>query len=361
MRVIDCGCFKVKTKIPFSNWTDIVHAYMDAQGLNYGNLYYYFSDLVSAEDSEEHDFAMKKGPCARAQRDCPAFGDIHHYRESEYTDVLYLSNIETPTECTEQDLLPLMKKLHRNYGFSQCDLYYADVNFFQQMIPAVKKCGKDLSLYKIAGSGIQLHRDCLGENYIYLSVDILSDGILLDSTPYFEAMKALLPDIKMTCERRVIFDEEDKRLFAERNKCAKSVVEKCVHFFEDHFPDGFSQNYGDAKYSCAQALRKYAKGTGFTYKKKDAYFYSIEKRTERGHMICLEVAAGPGHYCVEFEVVFKGMGFEHSLGWCSFSPANQNELESFICELMATVKGLENEMLPMLETYYPATPEWYFL
>lgn len=361
MRVIDCGYFKVKTKIPFSNWTNIVHAYMDEQGLSYGKLYYYFNDLVSAEDSEEYDFATKKGPCARAQRDCPAFGDIHHYRESEYTDALYLSNIETPTECTEQDILPLMKKLHRNYGFSQCDLYYADINFFQQMIPAVKKRGKDLSLYKIAGSGIQLHRDCLGENYIYLSVDILHEDTLLDATPYFEAMKTLLPGIKMTCERRVIFDEEDKRLIEERNRCAKPVVEKCVQFFEDHFPDGYSQNYGDAKYSCAQALRKAAKGTDFTYKKEDAYFYSIEKRTGRGHKLCLEAAAGPGNYRVEFEVVFKGMGFGHSLGWCSFSPTNQNELETFISELMAIVKGLEIELLPMLETCYPVTPEWYFL
>lgn len=149
MRVIDCGYFKVKTKIPFSNWTDIVHTYMDEQGLSYGSLYYYFNDLVSAEDSEEYDFAINKGPCARAQRDCPAFGDIHHYRESEYPDVLYLSNIETPTGCTEQDILPLMKKLHRNYGFSQCDLYYADINFFQQMIPAVKSAGKTCPSIKL--------------------------------------------------------------------------------------------------------------------------------------------------------------------------------------------------------------------
>lgn len=78
-------------------------------------------------------------------------------------------------------------------------------------------------------------------------------------------------------------------------------------------------------------------------------------------MLCLEAAAGPGNYRVEFEVVFKGMGFEHSLGWCSFSPTNQNELETFICELMGTVKGLENEMLPKLDACYPETPEWYFL
>lgn len=361
MRVVDCRYFKVKAKIPFSDWTDIIHTYIDEQGLSYGNLYYYFNDLVSAEDSEEYDFAMKKGPCARAQRDCPAFGDIHHYRESEYTDVLYLSNIETPTGCTEQDILPLMKKLHKNYGFSQCDLYYADVNFFQQVMPAVKKCGKDLSLYKIDGSGIQLHRDCLGENYICLSVDVLSDGILLDSTPYFEAMKALLPGIKMTCERRVIFNEGEKRMFTERNKCAKPVVEKCVQFFEDHFPDGYSQNYGDAKYSCAQALRKCAKEMGFTYKKEDSYFYRIEKRTERGHVFLLEVASGPGNYWAECEVIFKGMGFEHSLGCCSYAPGDQRELEAFIRELMQIVKEVETGLLIELDACYPNTPEWYFL
>lgn len=361
MRVLDCGYFKVKTKIPFSNWAEIVHAYLEEQGLQYGKFYYYFNDLISAEDPEEYDTAMKKGPCVRAQRDCPAFGEIHCYQESEYTDVLYLSNIEMPTECTEQDVLPLMKKLHRGYGFSQCDLYYGDINFFQQMVPAVTKRGKDLSCYKMDGSCIQLHRDCLGENYIYMSVDILYDGVLLDAAPHFEAMEALLPGIKMTRERRVVFDEEDINELAEYGKSAKPLVEKCVRYFEKNFPKDFSQNYGSAKYSCAQALRKCAKEQGFTYRKEDGYVYCIDKRSERGHVLHLEAVAGPGNYWVEFEIAFKGMGFEHSLGWCSFAPANQKELDAFLQELMETVKEAEGELLPQLDACYPATPEWYFV
>ena len=361
MRVLDCGLFKVKTKIPFSNWAEIIHTYLETQGLHYGKLYYYFEDLVSVDDTEKYDYAMKKGSCAKAQRDCPAFGDIHCYRGSEYTDTLYLSNIETPTECTEKDILPLMKKLHRYYGFSQCDLYYADIDFFQKMIPSEKEHVKDLSLYKIDGSGIHLHRDCLGENYICLSVDILHDGNLLDATPYFEAMESLMPGIKMTKERRVIFDEDAKRVLSECNKSAKPVVEKCISFLKKNFPYGVSQNYEYTKYSCAQALRKCAKESGFIYKKvEEAFFYCIEKKTERGNILQLEAACGPGHYRVEFEVIFKGMGFEYVLGWCSYSPANQTELETFIRKLIKILEKLEADFIPELASCYPVTPAWFF-
>lgn len=60
MRVIEYCDFNIKTKIPFSDWTNIVHTYLRELGLSYKEFYYYFGVSVSKDDKEEYEYNVKK-------------------------------------------------------------------------------------------------------------------------------------------------------------------------------------------------------------------------------------------------------------------------------------------------------------
>ena len=352
MRVIESAEYRIKRKIPFSEWADIVHTFLEAQGLSYKKFYYYFEDLIDAGDKDEYDYAVKKGPCAKILKDCPKLGEIQFHNETEYTDIIYISNIEKPTMCTEADLLPLMKKIHRNYGFSECNIYFGDINYFDRLVPAEDKPVKSPQMYQVCGSAIQLHKDCQGLNYIVMSIDILEDENLLDATPYFEAMSKLLPGVRYYKVRRIELSEEEEKIIAEQNKTAIPLVEKCKNYLKERLSMELIQNYDNPKYSCAQALKKCAKGTGFVYESFQPYLYRLNKNTLRNHALTVEVFAGPGHYSVEFEILFKGAAFKHVLGVCSYAPQNQKDLEMFIESLLQILKEFENGPMIELDEHY---------
>ena len=135
MRPINPYCFSIGTKIPYSDWPEIVHQYLDRPGISFRRFMYHFKDLFNFYETVDEKWSH--GSCAKAVRDCPAPGEIHFLNGSAYgtLDALWLGNIDSETACTEADLLPLMKKIHRRYGFSETNLYYYDIDFSTMLFP----------------------------------------------------------------------------------------------------------------------------------------------------------------------------------------------------------------------------------
>ena len=269
MRVIQTYTFKMSPKTPYSDYPEIVHRFLDEQKLVSHRFLYFFDELIFMKSTEE---TLATGSCAKAVKDCPTLGEIRFLNGSAYgmSPKLFVSNIDADTGCSEADILPHMKKIHRKYGFCESDLYYYDIDFFHNVIPFERDMSQveyraerfqhDLDPVLLLqnqpyGSGIRLHRYSTGGNYISLSIDILQSGIIHDATPYFEAMKALLPNIHPTVSMQIYLTDAEKQEIVSWDKQITPALEKSRSFFTERFPTKDRQNNDFSNYTIAAKLK----------------------------------------------------------------------------------------------------------
>lgn len=279
MRVIETYTFKLSPKTPYSDYPAIARRFLDEQQLVSHRFLYYFDESTFLKSFEE---TLLSGGCAKATKDCPALGKIRILDKPPFGDspMLFLSNIDLDTGCTEADVLPHMKKIHRRYGFRESDIYYYDIDFFGHVIPFERDLtdvesnaahfqqAPDFAFLLHSqpyGSGIRLHRYITGGNYISLSIDLLHDGKIHDATPYFEAMKALLPKIHPTVDMKVYLTDEEKREISLWDEEIAPALEKPRSFFDERFPSRDGQVSTFPRYTVAPKLKKLAKQYGFSY------------------------------------------------------------------------------------------------
>jgi len=375
MRLVKHYFFNIKTKIPFSELPEIVHRFMSENHLTSHRFLYFFEDILSIYQTK--DEALPQSSCAKILKDCPSLGEIryHNGRSHNRSDKLWLSNIDRSDDFPESNLLPLMKKIHRRYGFCESNLYYFDIDFFGKRtcferdysialrMSRTDKIPFDPTLYMECqpyGSGITLHKDACAENYLKLSVDLLHDGIVMDATPYYEAMQKLLPQIKATSSLSIYLSEEEKQLIEEINQSAEPVLQNCRDFFANRLSFTSSQNYFPSNYSVAKPLKKLAKKYGYTYKLVwNGGVYSLEKRTAKGNVIYIDVDSGPSHYDLGVGISYQGVGFKHRIGCSNQTPINQQEVDACLEDTLLAVSEFENTLLPELDRLFPETPSWF--
>ena len=360
MRLVKHYVFNIKTKIPFSELPEIVHRFMSENYLTSHRFLYFFEDIL--DYNETKDEALPRSSCAKILKDCPSLGEIryHNGRSHNRSDRLWLSNIDRSDDFSESNLLPLMKKIHRRYGFCESNLYYFDIDFFGKRTCFERDYSVALMECQPYGSGITLHRDACAENYLKLSVDLLHDGIVMDATPYYEAMQKLLPQIKATSSLAIYLSEDERQRIEEINQSADPVLQKCRDFFKDRLSFTSSQNAFPSNYSVAKPLKKLAKKYGYTYKLVwNGGVYSLEKRTAKGNVIYIDVASGPSHYDLGVGISYQGVGFNHRIGCCNQTPTNQQEADAFLEDTLFAISEFENTLLPALDRLFPETPSWF--
>ena len=370
MRAIKTWRFNIKTKIPFSEWPTIVHTFMDECNISYSRYMYYFDAF--ADISGSIAYLSDRCGCRRILKDLPSLGEIRYH---SYAKSFWLSNIDEISTVSEADVLPLMKKIHRSYGFADCYLYYYDMDFFGYTVPferdysiAEEMClarGMDYDptmLIEVQpyGSGIVLHRDVCGENYLDLSVDLLHDGKEYDPEPYFKKMQELLPNIRYSVSTKIYLTDEEKQICEEACRNAALAVESSRDYFERSIGSKETQNRFESHYSLAPKLKKLSAKYGYQYRKtNDNYYFFVEKRTKRGNVLLLCVYTGPSHYDLSFCVSFQGIGFSQILCNSMKTPTDQQEANECLENMFDVLSGFEENMLPELDAFFPTTPSWF--
>lgn len=375
MRLVKHYIFDIKTKIPFSEWVEIVHRFLSENGLTSHRFLYFFEDMVNEHETKEE--ALSRINCTKIRKDCPSLDEFrcHDGKSRNLSDRLWSSNIDRSDDFPESNLLPLMKKIHRRYGFCESNLYYFDIDFFGKRTyferdfsvaierSQVDKMPFDPTLYiecQPYGSGITLHRDVCAENYLELSVDLLHDGVVMDATPYYDAMQKLLPQIKATTSLTIHLTEEEKQRIAEINQSAAPMLQRCHDFFAGRLPSAFAQNALPSHYSVAKPLKKLAKKYGYAYKLVwNGGVYSMEKRTAKGNVIYIEVDSGPSHYDLGVGISYQGIGFQHRMGYSNHTPTNQQEADVYLENVFSVVSEFEGALLMDLDHLFPETPDWF--
>lgn len=374
MRLLKTWVFQIGTKIPYSEWPEIIHRYLREQGLTCGKFLYYFRDHWYPP--EYRKAAKVSVGCDRLFKDLPTIGAPREYQSSGASGQhdLFLSNIDTGDGCSEAQILPLMKKIHRSYGLLECDLYYLDVDFFSDVIPAERDMRRVEEICRRAGgpfdplcilanqprgSGFRLYRHSTGGNWLSLSIDVLRNGEVVDPSAYFEAFQALLPSVRHSEYLNLLATDSEQEEFDRCNTAAAPTVERCRSWLGDRLPSESRQNHFVSQYKLAPTLKKLAKRHGLAYAYCGGGVYALEKETSRGHSFCLLADSGPSRFDTSFYLSFEGLGFRHRLCNAQFTPTNQEEFDACAEQVLSVLADFEKEMLPALDACWPCTPDWY--
>lgn len=338
--------FLIGTKIPFSDFPMIAKTFLNQQNLQYDRFLYYF-----------HDYSDR---LSKIMKDCPNIGPLRS-EPSNAGEHFYLSNIEENTSCTEEEILSVVPKIHRRYGLIESHLIFQDVDFFSQKIPAVMQAPGNAP-HRIKGSSITLYRDSLFPRWTSIDLHIVFyNGVdTYDPTPYFEAMKNLLPGIRYMSGVEYCLTEEEQAFYDQLNQQAIPIVSAACKFFEKLPPERKVFGRPDTpKISVAPVLKKLCKQFDFSYIKHDSGTFFIRKRTKNGHAILLVIDVGPCFRAMSFHIDYAGVGFRHHIGSTFRDPYDQADAEDFLLQCFQVLSLAEKEVLPVLDAHYPPTPDWF--
>lgn len=361
MRAVKTYSFKIGTKIPFPEWPSIVNTFLKEQNLNYDSFRYIF-EAFAAEN--------RKSSCRKAVKDCPALGPVLETK-TEYNTIEYLTNVGCCGGASEQDILPLMSKIYRWYGFSDTNLIYQDVDFFGQNIPSLDQGESpeedlpagyltDFLYCRFFGSAIKLHRCIIDTqwNGIDLCIDLLHGDELLDPSPYRDAMQKLLPGIKCIEHFSYCLSQEEKARYAELNDSAEPLIRHAETYFERNLPpEKISKEKAPAK--TASILKKLCKKYGYTYAGYEYYMYFMRKKTPRGNYIVLEADTEPSHEGIGIHVGFQGIGFNHGICYHAYECPDKNDLTENLTGFFDTLAAAEKSVFEELDNHFPPTPDWF--
>lgn len=348
MLAIQVYRFWIKTKIPFSEWPQIARRFLEQQSLHYDRFLYYFED--------------EWGACPKAVRNYPNLGPVREGGGKQQNKP-YLSNIEDGIGCSEAEIMALMPKIHRRFGFSESYIIFQDIDFFSKNIPAIIQA-PGRSPASIQGSGIVCFRDSVFPQMSCLDLRIIiNDGQhTYDPAVHLEAMKALLPGIKYEGFVECCMTEEEQEACSKLNQSAAPLVEDVRKYMDAHLPGAerkpeYSENA--VKLSLAPMLKKLCKQFGYTYVQCLFLVFSVRKRTPNGHYLVLSFDPGTYHHEVSFQAEVTGVGFRHTIAKASFFQASGGDVKCFLAKCFEVLSQAEKEVLPALDAHYPPTPEWF--
>ncbi len=348
MLAIQTYSFIIGTKIPFSDFPEIVKTFLNQYNLHYDHFLYYFQDNF--------------GGLSKIMKDCPNIGPIRS-RPLKVGELFYLSNIEEDTGCTETEILSVVPKIHRRYRLSESHIIFQDIDFFAQQIPAVICApGNDPSCIK--GSSITLHRDAVFPrwNSISLKIVIHNGNDTYDPTPYFEAMKQLLPGVRHMGLVECCLTNEEKALYDQLNADAVPLVQNTCSYLEKKLPvriDSTPAALDNPNLSVAPTLKRIGKQYGYSYIKHEYGLFFVQKRTANGHYILLEIDVGPMFKGVDLLIRYVGAGFDHRIGSTFRYPQDQKDLEDYLLQIFQALASAEKDVIPALDAHYPPTPDWF--
>lgn len=340
--------FLIGTKIPFSDCPQIVQTFLNQHALHYDRFLYYFQD--------------NHGGLPKIMKDCPNIGSMRS-RPSNAGALFYLSNIEENTGCTDAEILSIVPKIHRRYGLSEAYIIYQDIDFFDQQIPAIIQAPYNNPTC-IKGSSITLYRDSVFPrwNSINLKIVIHNGTNTYDPAPYFKTMKQLLPGVRYMGFVEYCLTSEEQALYDQLNESAVPLIENAHNYFEKLLPEHITSTpavLDPPSLSVAPALKRISKQYGYSYVKHEYGCYFVQKRTQSGHYILLDIDVGPMFKGVGLGIRYIGTGFDHRLGSTFGYPQGQKDLEDYLLQIFEALSSAERDAIPALNSHYPPTPDWF--
>ena len=348
MLAIQTYRFLIGTKIPFSDCPEIVQTFLNQQSLHYDRFLYYFQDNF--------------GGLPKIMKDCPNIGPMRSRPVNSGED-FYLSNIEEDTGCPEAEIISVVPKIHRRYGLSEAHIIYQDIDFFEQQIPAIIQAPYNTPTC-IKGSSITLYRDSVFPrwNSIDLKFLIHSGTNTYDPTPYFEAMKQLLPGVRHMGFVECCLTNEEQSLYDHLNESATPLVQNACNHFEKQLSERITSTpatLDTPNLSVAPALKRLGQQYGYSYVKHEYGCFFVQKRTANGHYILLDIDVGPMFKGVGLLIRYVGAGFDHRIGSTFRYPQDQKNLEDYLLQIFEALASAEKDIIPALDSHYPPTPDWF--
>ena len=366
MRVINEYTFFYGTKIPFSEIPERIHLFLDSMELKCNRFMYSFEDIIPHNGPQTW---VTQG-CKRILKDCPELGEIR-IKHDEYDDYPFITNLDGES-FPEEKLLPFMKKIHKRYGLFKTYLFYSDIDFFGEIIPyeqpEIKNDNFNAFSYFYNNTGIRVFRYGLPQdNSISLRVDSLFDGELRDTTPYYNALRAVLPKMRSYHESVLILTEEEKAILNGNNQKAAPILKNCVEFFKRRIPEKYKVPKSTESLGMAKIMQQLAETNGYSYKRTGNGEYRATKRTSRRAAVFVELSISAEPYTsfandwdgVSIVVSFQGVGYKHEL-FCDLDiPRNRKAIILRLNETFEAIREFEEYYLDDLDACFEENPDWF--
>ncbi len=348
MRAIMQYLFRVGTKVSFLTWPDIIQSYLEQLNLHYEAFGYYFDTSYS----NRRELALKE---------LPGLGPLRIDDSNPKNPNGCFTNLQDGTGLSEEDILSHLPAIYRRYSFADTYLIYQNVDFFSRHTSLLLCDGNNLPA-RLRGSQIILHRDSVFSrwNCICLSVDVLHEGSILDASPYRDAMTKLLPGIPNKERMICLLTPEEQAQYAVLSQNAAPLVQNISSYFSEQMTSSQDADieFG-RKLSLAAILKRLCRQYGYTYLRYEYFCFFMQKRTENGHYIRLDVDIGKYSQEANLAISFTGLGFDHRLFYIGTTPETQTEAAEYLSQWFSVLSAAEKDVFPALDAHYPPTPEWF--
>lgn len=356
MRIFQHYNFEVGTKISFQDWPAIVLRFLDERGLHHHQLLYYFSDYETLWFKTKPITA-----CHKAVKENPQLGSVYTKTEKD-AKVVYLTNIGTEAGCSEAELLALMPKLYRRYGFVDSILTFTEIDFFHRINSSCSYDAEDVTHLRNLSSGsyIKLIRSCCSkDNTICMVIDITDDDGPLDASVYLNAFINYFPGIKYEAYQTVELSSEERANYA---SCAGRASSLLMHFCKQE-PEQWEPDPPPvdirASWTPGPTLKRMITQYGYAYHRREYGCYYFYKRDSFGHLIMLELDAEPSSGAFYVRLLYNGLGFSHRIPIAVTYRAGKKEFRNFMQYVFSKVQQLEETILLQVGSVYPPTPSWF--
>lgn len=362
MRLIKRYLFPLNGRTSWTVWIEIIQQFLRENQLTSHRFLYHFEETLFNGSIEE---CLPGCGCAKLRKECPALDELRIFRgrEKGVFDSFWMTNVDLDDDqFTVEQLLPVVKKIQRGYGFSESALHFYDVDFFGRRTFFERKepANDRIAEIEFYGSGISLHRSNYGGSSLSLDIDLLHNGEVLDAEPYRDALQKLLPECKVSSYTRVWLSKEEQRELERVKEKASPVIEQCRQFFQERIPCEEKQNANSTRYSLAKPMKVLASKYGYRYRQIwGGGLFGLEKRTARGNILRIDMDSGPSRYSLDVGLSYCGAGFGYPLSGSMCTPTNQKEADAAMEAVMCVVAEFEQKLLPELDACFPEAPVWY--
>lgn len=313
----------IGTEMFFAQWPQIVVDVLRGLGI---------SDFKFAYRLE----CISGNGCERAATENPILGTVC----TDPARTGYMHAILTG-DCSEEAFLVILPKLCRRYGISDIYLTYS----------ATDTQGRNVN--------VCLHRQnetTARWSGIELQVSIENEEDFAAADAYRDALISVFPVRKSWGRVETEFSDAETAQYAEWNRQAQPLAREAANALDKIRKTPKLMLVPAKSKSLGTLLKKMCAKYGYTYVMYEYHMYFIQKRTENGHIISLEVNNGRcGDEC-NIAASFSGLGFEHRVGYASCHAPSK---ELFLDQFFQALTEVERDILSKLDTLFPPTPNWY--
>lgn len=351
--------FHVGKKIEFSDLFSVIDDFLARNNLTYNGMGY---------DLEELEREGSTSSCQKLLKKMPQFGTLEIV-EGRYSNTLKLSNMgNSDNSCDETSIRLLGAKIPRPYSFSETNLYYRNISFFNKQSEDEIITFTDHDWPVMHSNYIRLYRDFDGPKsvMVFMKMELCNAESAQAADDYANCLASCLRDSKFIAQTFAYLDADEQALYGKLQGEASPIADaaridiygRCDQIKEDMltaFPDIEQKSF-----QFLPIIKRIGKAYGFDRCTKVSEIeYWVSKRLPSGYYLSLGMNGVASSSGVDAGLVLSGPGMVFRFPGFSCCPENSREAKWIMNRFFEVIAYFEETYLNQILANYPQIPLWY--